>query len=175
MLILFAVFGDNIGDSLEPSVQLLSADPVHAPATLLLSVLSWLAHFGGIVGLGVLLVLGAGIPLWYGFFLIVEKRLIPGPIDDWIAAGYEPYRKYVNKNQVLRVLKWSGIVCLIVGGCLLGSNTHLSPYGFILLATSSGQWLVASIIEKNKEQITLYAMMFVMVDCFGVYRWLVAN
>jgi hypothetical protein len=170
-LIAIAVGGDALGDKLEPSIAALSANE-HAVAKLILTVVAWVFHFAGMFCTVMLFIVGAGFPLLYGFYRLVDDRLIPGPMDDWLAELYAPLKSKISKETWLRTMKWSGVICLIAGGCLLGSNTYLSPYGFVLLATSSGQWLVASIIEKNKEQIVLYAVMFIMVDCFGVYRWL---
>lgn len=171
--VLPAIFGGYLSDRLRPSIAVLNG-PDHAFAVLILTVLAWLLKFLGLLGMGVVLIT-ACLPILYFFFWLVEDRLIPGPLDDWIAAAYEPIKQQVSKAAILSTLKWSGVICLIIGGSLLGSNTYLSPYGFIFLASSSGQYLVASIIMRDWQQVVLFGTTFVLVDCLGVYRWLVAS
>ena len=70
------------------------------------------------------------------------------------------------------ILKISSSLCALCGGILLASKIPISGYGFILLAMSSSQLLVASILLKDKIMIFYAASVFIFVDCFGVYRWL---
>ena len=55
---------------------------------------------------------------------------------------------------------------------MLAAKLDISSYGFIFLALSSSQLLVASI--QNRDYLTtVYAgSIFLFVDCLGVYRWL---
>jgi hypothetical protein len=61
----------------------------------------------------------------------------------------------------------------MAGGILLASNTYLSGYGFIGLAMSSFQLLIASLWLKDKIMIVYSGALFVFVDCLGVFRWLI--
>ena len=77
----------------------------------------------------------------------------------------------MNKKQVANLLKYSSIFCALLGGILLASNVNDSGYGFIFLALSSAQLLVASIQNKDTSTILYAASVFIFVDCLGVYRW----
>ncbi len=55
---------------------------------------------------------------------------------------------------------------------MLSSNTEVSKYGFILLALSSSQIFISSSIAGNKGLMMYAASLFIFVDCFGIYRWL---
>ena len=78
----------------------------------------------------------------------------------------------MSKRKATNLLKLSSIFCALLGGILLASNVSVSGYGFIFLALSSGQLLIAS--WQNQDQTTaLYAgCVFIFVDCLGVYRWI---
>ena len=69
-------------------------------------------------------------------------------------------------------LKLSSSACAVIGGIILAANIEISSYGFIFLALSSSQLLVASIQAKDILMIIYAASIFMFVDCFGVYRWL---
>ncbi len=71
-------------------------------------------------------------------------------------------------------LKISSSLFGLGGGVFLALNTSLSGYGFILLACSSSQMLIASILEANNIMIFYSAVLFLCVDLLGVYRWLLA-
>ncbi|MFO5529321.1 MAG: hypothetical protein ACLBM1_16110 [Cuspidothrix sp.] len=81
-------------------------------------------------------------------------------------------RKCKKKLSISLILKLSGSLCALCGGVLLTSKTIISGYGFIFLAMSSSQLLVASILLKDKAMIFYAASVFIFVDCFGIYRWL---
>jgi hypothetical protein len=68
-------------------------------------------------------------------------------------------------------LKLSSSYCALSGGILLASNTPMSGYGFIFLAMSSGQLLLASLQDRDSSMIFYAASLFIFVDCLGVYRW----
>lgn len=70
-----------------------------------------------------------------------------------------------------RSLKLSSSACALTGGILLASNTSISGYGFIFLALSSGQLLLASLQDRDSSMIFYAASLFIFVDCLGVYRW----
>jgi hypothetical protein len=78
----------------------------------------------------------------------------------------------MNKKKITKILKFSSIFCALLGGILLASNIPTSGYGFIFLALSSGQLLLASLQDKDTTSILYAASVFVFVDCLGVYRWI---
>ncbi|MGF1485752.1 MAG: hypothetical protein ACFBSE_01395 [Prochloraceae cyanobacterium] len=69
-------------------------------------------------------------------------------------------------------LKWSSSIFALIGGILLSAKIYISGYGFVFLAFSSSQMLLASIFQKDKVTIVYSSSLFIFVDCFGVYRWL---
>ena len=77
-------------------------------------------------------------------------------------------------RKLIKFLKYSSSTCAIMGGSLLAANIQISPYGFILLAMSSSQMLLASILAVDKTMIFYSASLFIFVDCLGIYRWLIA-
>ncbi len=79
-------------------------------------------------------------------------------------------KKYCLKHSNL--LKCSSSVFALVGGILLASNIKVSEFGFLFLALSSSQMLVASIVERDRLMIFYSASLFLFVDCLGVYRWI---
>jgi hypothetical protein len=78
----------------------------------------------------------------------------------------------MNKKKTAKIFKFSSIFCALLGGILLASNIPTSGYGFIFLALSSGQLLLASLQDKDMTTILYAASVFVFVDCLGVYRWI---
>ncbi len=80
-------------------------------------------------------------------------------------------KKYCLKHSNL--LKCSSSIFALVGGTLLASNINISEFGFLFLAFSSSQMLVASIVERDKFMIFYSASVFLFVDCLGVYRWII--
>lgn len=82
-------------------------------------------------------------------------------------------KKNKNKKYYLsNFLKLSSSFFALTGGVILASNTESSGYGFIFLALSSSQMLVSSIIIKDPTLITYSACLFIFVDSFGIYKWL---
>jgi hypothetical protein len=80
--------------------------------------------------------------------------------------------RHTKKLPLPSILKISSSLCALCGGVLLASKIPISGYGFIFLGMSSSQLLVASILLKDKSMIFYAASVFIFVDCFGVYRWL---
>jgi hypothetical protein len=72
------------------------------------------------------------------------------------------------------MLKWSSSSCAIAGGILLASNIPISGFGFIGLAASSFQMLLASFLLADKTMIVYSSALFIFVDCLGIFRWLIA-
>jgi hypothetical protein len=85
--------------------------------------------------------------------------------------NYYPKSK---KNKLSETLKISSSFFAVIGGILLASNTQISGYGFIFLAMSSSQMLIASLQTIDKTMILYAGSVFIFVDCFGVYRWLLS-
>ena len=69
-------------------------------------------------------------------------------------------------------LKIFSSISALAGGMILASNTSISGYGFIFLAISSSQMLIAAILENDKLLIWYSATIFFGVDLLGIYRWL---
>jgi hypothetical protein len=79
----------------------------------------------------------------------------------------------VEKTSALaKKLRLSSTACVIAGGVILASNTNISGYGFIFLAISSSQLLIASILTKDQSLMVYAGSLFIFVDCFGIFRWL---
>lgn len=79
-----------------------------------------------------------------------------------------------SKSRLNKVLRNSSSFCVLVGGILLASNTQWSKYGFIFLALSSSQFLVASILSEEWEMVVYFGGIFVFVDSLGVIRWVLS-
>jgi hypothetical protein len=71
-----------------------------------------------------------------------------------------------------QLLRFSSSSFAVLGGVMLAAKTSTSGYGFILLALSSSQMLIASSLIRDKIMIFYSASLFLFVDCLGVYRWL---
>ena len=84
----------------------------------------------------------------------------------------KPLKNKTRKIFYTTLLKLSSSICGLIGGATLASNTSISGYGFIFLAFSSSQMLIASILDKDKLLIFYSATIFFCVDLLGVYRWL---
>lgn len=84
----------------------------------------------------------------------------------------KPNIKQKKKYPVSDSLKLSSSFFALIGGVLLASNTEVSKYGFIFLAMSSVQMLISSLIMKDKTLIAYSASLFIFVDSFGIYKWL---
>jgi hypothetical protein len=78
-----------------------------------------------------------------------------------------------STNKLPNILQHSSSACAITGGIMLASKTEVSSYGFIFLAMSSSQMLVANLITKNTSMIIYAASLFFFVDCLGIYRWII--
>ena len=79
-----------------------------------------------------------------------------------------------SKSRLNKVLRNSSSFCVLVGGILLASNTQWSKYGFIFLALSSSQFLVASILSEEWEMVVYFGGIFIFVDSLGVIRWVLS-
>jgi hypothetical protein len=79
-----------------------------------------------------------------------------------------------HNNVITDRLKLLSSAFAIAGGIILASNTSISGYGFIFLATSSSLMLLSSIIIRDKIMILYAASLFCCVDCLGIYRWVIS-
>ena len=101
---------------------------------------------------------------------------------DYQHKTFKPPSRYGLKKQSLKAkerkifyittLKISSSVCGLLGGTTLALNTAISGYGFIFLACSSSQMLIASILDKDKLLMCYSATIFFCVDLLGIYRWI---
>lgn len=82
------------------------------------------------------------------------------------------YSNSINFKQLASILRWSSSLFAVGGGFLLALNLKISAYGFIFLACSSFQLLISSIVQKDKSLIVYAGSVFMCVDMFGIYRWL---
>jgi hypothetical protein len=104
---------------------------------------------------------------------------------NWIEKKYKQQikfnehntKKWISKKKLAsfsKGLKISGSVCTVFGGFILASKLSFSGYGFVILACSSSQLLIASILEKDLILIFYSAAVFFCVDLYGAYRWLLS-
>jgi hypothetical protein len=80
----------------------------------------------------------------------------------------------VHKSKLSAALKWSSSCFAVLGGVILAANIPISGYGFIFLAMSSGQLLISSLLQRDRQMIIYAGAVFMFVDCLGVYRWLLS-
>ena len=80
----------------------------------------------------------------------------------------------VHWQPLVKYIKWLSSFFAVIGGVLLASKTDSSGYGFIFLALSSSHMLAASWISGDKSMIFYSASLFMLVDCLGVYRWVLS-
>jgi hypothetical protein len=79
-----------------------------------------------------------------------------------------------SEHKLAKILQLSSTACAIAGGVMLAANLpSISKYGFIFLAMSSSQLLLASLQTKDVRMILYSGSLFLFVDCFGVYRWII--
>jgi hypothetical protein len=79
-----------------------------------------------------------------------------------------------HNNVITDRLKLISSAFAIAGGIILASNTSISGYGFIFLATSSSLMLLSSIIIRDRIMILYAASLLCCVDCLGIYRWVIS-
>ncbi len=79
-----------------------------------------------------------------------------------------------HENRLAKTLKLTSSACAVAGGVMLAANlTDISKYGFVFLALSSSQMLVASLWTKDTTMIIYSGSLFLFVDCLGIYRWII--
>jgi CheY-like chemotaxis protein len=115
----------------------------------------------------------AQIPIVMSFTGLEDLSRIMG-VNELKQRSAKRHKRSLQKESFAKMLKWSSSACAIAGGILLASNTALSGYGFIGLAASSFQMLAASILLVDQTMIIYSGVLFIFVDCLGVFRWLIA-
>jgi hypothetical protein len=80
------------------------------------------------------------------------------------------------EDKLLKTLKLSSSACAVAGGVMVAANLpDVSKYGFILLALSSSQLLIASLRNQDKPMIVYAGSLFFFVDLLGIYRWIIQS
>ena len=83
----------------------------------------------------------------------------------------KPKRNLKQRRSPASILSFSSTLFAIAGGILLALNVEASRYGFILLAGSSSQMLMANLLLRDRSMIFYSLSLFLCVDCLGVLRW----
>ncbi|WP_309743425.1 MULTISPECIES: hypothetical protein [unclassified Chamaesiphon] len=79
----------------------------------------------------------------------------------------------VPEDKLAKTLQLTSSACAIAGGTILAANIPaISKYGFIFLALSSSQMLIASLRTKDMPMIIYSGSLFCFVDCLGIFRWI---
>jgi hypothetical protein len=100
--------------------------------------------------------------------------MLPEPETPSVTDARPAQRRF-NRIWLIQFLKWSSCVCTVVGGVLLASKTNLSPYGFLFLAMGSSQMVATTYLMRDRALFVYSVCVFLFVDCFGIYRWLVVG
>jgi hypothetical protein len=100
--------------------------------------------------------------------------MLPESNPDQQSNGMPPRRRF-DRVWLIQFLKWSSCVCTVLGGVLLASKTNLSPYGFLFLAMGSSQMVATTYLMRDRALFVYSVCVFLFVDCFGIYRWLVVG
>ncbi|PSB44119.1 hypothetical protein C7B80_21840 [Cyanosarcina cf. burmensis CCALA 770] len=75
--------------------------------------------------------------------------------------------------QISKKIKIFGTVCLVIGGFLVASNTSISKFGFLFLASSSSSMALACFLAAEQWNGRFFVLTFLVVDCFGIFNWLI--
>jgi hypothetical protein len=80
------------------------------------------------------------------------------------------------EDRLAKTLKLTSSACAVAGGVMLAANLpDISRYGFLFLALSSSQMLIASLRTKDTPMIIYSGSLFCFVDCLGIYRWILQS
>jgi hypothetical protein len=89
-----------------------------------------------------------------------------------MTAAWEQSRS-MSEDKVVKTLQLTSSACAIAGGIILAANIPaISKYGFIFLALSSSQMLIASLMTRDVPMIIYSGSLFCFVDCLGIFRWI---
>jgi hypothetical protein len=75
--------------------------------------------------------------------------------------------------KISEKIKIFGTICLIIGGFLVASNTSVSKFGFLFLASSSSSMALACFLAAEQWNGRFFVLTFLIVDCFGIFNWLI--
>lgn len=80
----------------------------------------------------------------------------------------------IPEDRLAKTLQLTSSACAVAGGVILAANVPtVSKYGFVFLALSSSQLLIASLRTKNMQMIIYSGSLFFFVDCLGIFRWMI--
>lgn len=91
-----------------------------------------------------------------------ERLLKPSPNKNFSSTPH-----FISK-----LLKFSSLFCLMTGGIMVASKSKVTSYGFIFLALSSSQATIASYLLSDRWNFFIFGTTFLIVDLFGVLRWI---
>ena len=77
------------------------------------------------------------------------------------------------QNHNINNLKIVSSSLALIGGVLLANNIEISKYGFIFLAASSSSMSLAGYLSKDNYLLIYSLVIFLFVDCLGVYNWVI--
>jgi hypothetical protein len=100
--------------------------------------------------------------------------MLPEPEMPPTTDDRPPQRRF-GRIWLIQFLKWSSCVCTVLGGVLVASKTNWSAYGFLFLAMGSSQMVAATYLMRDRALFAYSVCVFLFVDCFGIYRWLVVG
>ncbi len=106
---------------------------------------------------------------------LLKIKLIENANKHQYLMNFNKKKKQQLKLLRLKALKISSSIFAFCGGLILALNNSWSGYGFIFLACSSSQMLIASVLEKDKIMICYSGTLFTCVDLIGIYFWLFAR
>jgi hypothetical protein len=80
----------------------------------------------------------------------------------------------IPPDRLSKTLQLTSSACAVTGGVMLAANIPtISKYGFVFLALSSSQMLIASLRTKDMPMIIYSGSLFCFVDCLGILRWII--
>jgi hypothetical protein len=92
---------------------------------------------------------------------------------DLLTTAAWDHNRSMSEDKVAKTLQLTSSACAITGGIILAANIPaISKYGFIFLALSSSQMLIASLINRDVPMIIYSGSLFCFVDCLGIFRWI---
>ena len=98
---------------------------------------------------------------------------VPLPIFIREAALSQTKTRISRKRQIAsKFFILSSSFCGLVGGSMVASKTSITGYGFVPLALSSSQMLLASLLMRNWFLVCQSSCIFIFVDCIGIVNWL---
>lgn len=96
-------------------------------------------------------------------------------INNRVQVSIQPKKSRDIYSFWAEFFKWSSSIFAVIGGFILALNLTISAYGFIILAASSSQLLISSLLVKDKSLIVYSGSILFFVDLLGIYRWILAS